>query len=244
MAIAKMKLFLFLLTMVFAASALSAQERREIPKLSVQGSARLEKPADQFILSLGVVTIASDAQSALKENSTRMQNVIENLKKGGLDKSEFQTGQFRISPTYTPYPKNPPPDWKATINGYEVTNTIVIKSDKIDQAGKIIDVANQSGANTVGSIEFGLKDPSIYQNEVIRAATDQALAQANSLADAAKVKLVRILSIALDDMPAIIQPSPRPMLAKMAYNESAPPIEAGDVQVTAHVSLSYEIADK
>lgn len=228
----------FLLTTFFASA--NTVDYQDVPKLSVSGQANLRKPADELNMTIGVTNTNSSAQEAIKENSARMQSVINALDKLGLAKSDYQTGHFSITPTYTPYPKNPPPDWRQTINGYEVNNSVQIRTDKLHLAGQIIDSTSKSGANTINNIHFALKDRREYGDEALTAATKNAIADAKVIADAAGVKLLRLLSISLNSTPSV---SPRMnTYAKTYAAESAPtPIEPGDIDISADVLVIFEI---
>lgn len=217
----------------------------ELPKLTLSGQAILNKPADQMALSIGITILGKDAENVLSENSQKMLRIINALEKNGLTKAEYKTGQFNIQPTYTPYPKNPPPDWKPSINGYEVTNTITIKTEKIKQIGTFIDTASQAGANKIDHIQASLKDERIYWEEAIALATKNAIADAKVMAEAANTTLLRLLSISLNDM-HVKPPQPlSPMLFKAMANESqTTPIEPGDIEIKANVTLVYEIGHK
>lgn len=239
------KHFLFSIVLLVASiqplSAKNGNGQREVPKLSLSAEASIKKPADQLRMNIGVVTIGNTAEEALSENSIRMEAVIKGLKDAGLTKGDYETGQFSITPTYTPYPKNPPPDWRASINGYEVRNTLLIHTAAIDSAGKLIDVANQAGANTIDNIHFAISDPRLYSDEAVSTAIAYAVHDAEVIAREANVKLVQILSINTDHNIAVPQPH-NLYAAKAMMSEYAPPIEAGDVALTARVSLTYEIS--
>lgn len=216
---------------------------KDTPKLTLTGRAVLHKPADQLCLTVGVVTLASEAETALKNNNTTMQAVAASLKKVGLADDEYETGRFNIHPTYSPQPKNPPPDWKPSINGYEVSNSINIKTPQIKLAGAIIDMANKSGANSIENIRFELKDANLYRDEAITTAAGVAIKEAETLAKATGQKLVRLLLVNLDEA---AEPSPRPRAMAMykatSYNsESSAPILPGNVDVEASVTVVYEI---
>lgn len=211
-----------------------------IPTITLSAQGTLHKPADELQMNIGVITFKDTANEALLENSQKMDAIIESLTAAGLTIKDYETGHFSISPTYTTYPKNPPPDWKQSINGYEVSNSIFIHTSLIDSAGKIIDAANQAGANNINAISFVLHDQRIYWNEAISLAVENAIIDAQTIAKAANLKLVRILSIALDGNHNV---SPRGGFSgKLANYSSAPAIEAGDVAITANVTITYEIA--
>jgi len=55
----------------------------DLPQLSVSGTARIEKPADEVRLEIGVQTEAPDARAALERNTDRMEEVIEALQDAG-----------------------------------------------------------------------------------------------------------------------------------------------------------------
>ncbi len=229
-------LSLFVLLML-AGSALAD----ELPKLTLEGHATLYKPADQMSFTIGVTTLGKEANNVLSENSQKMLNVIEALEKNGLLKTEYRTGQFTIQPTYTPYPKNPPPDWKQSINGYEVTHTILIKTDKIKQVGKFIDAASQAGANKIDDIRASLKDEQAYRSEAITLATKNAINDAKVMAEAAQVQLLRLLSLSLNESHVNPLRPLTPMMFKASAAESTTPIEAGEIEIKANVTIVYEI---
>ena len=98
---------------VFAmlASATGAQEQKleDAAKLTVRGQARLEKPADQLRLRVGVVTEAPEARAALAANSRRMNDVVKAIDKVGLKPDEYETGRFSLRPVYSRRPRQAPP---------------------------------------------------------------------------------------------------------------------------------------
>lgn len=220
----------------------AGRKLEDTPTLAVSGKAELERPADRANLSIGVTTEASDAGEAMERNNAIMRTVVEALEKAGLEKSEYETGRFFLRPTYAPRPRVPADDWKPKIDGYEVSNSVRIRTTKLDRVGDFVEAANRAGANNVSVQGFDLADPLKYRIEAIRTATAQALAEASALADAAGLRLVRIVRIHLD------QDAARPMEmafaanARMAGDAGGPPIVAGDVTIAATVNIVYEIA--
>jgi len=234
-----MKIFAFFLSALIPVLSLQAVDQ-DTPKLTLSASAAIWKPSDELQLKIGVVTLRTTAEEALGENSGKMQNVITNLETLNLTKDDYETSHFSINPTYTPYPKNPPENWKPSINGYEVTNTLLIHTPKLEMAGKIIDMANRAGANSITDIRFGLHNSRDYWSEALAAAASNAVQDAQVIANAAGIKLVRVLSISLNQT----QVNTRTLdFASCAKAGAAPmtPIEPGEVSITANVSLVYEI---
>ncbi len=215
----------------------------DIPRLTVRGEAVLHKPADQLRVRVGVVTQEAEATASVKENSRRMADVVAAITKAGLDKTEYETGRFSIRPLYSRRPRQADAQWVRQIIGYEVNNTLALRTKKLALAGKLIEVANEAGANSVDNIRFDLADPRTHQAEAIDAATANARSDAAVLSRAAEVRLVRIISIQLGNS------GYRPPLPTMARADGMaaavappPPIQPGDVTVQASVTIVYEIA--
>ncbi len=216
----------------------------DVPRLTVRGDAVLHKPADQLRIRVGVVTQAAEATDAVKENSRQMADVIGAIKKTGVDKSDYETGRFSIRPLYNRRPRQADAQWVRQIIGYEVNNTLAIRTKKLSLAGKLIEAANAAGANSVDDIRFDLADRRTHRVEAITAATANARSDAAVLSRAAEVRLVRIISIQLGEG------GYRPPIATMAMARAegmagaaapAPPIQPGDVTVQASVTIIYEI---
>lgn len=234
-----MKILACLITVLLPIVSIHAGEQ-DLPKLTLSATATISKPADELQMKIGVVTLALTAEEALAENSAKMRTILANLEKAGLNKNDYETSQFSINPTYSPCPKDPPPHWRPSINGYEVTNTVLIHTGKLEMAGEVIDLANQAGANSITDIRFGLHSTREYWTEALEAAGANAVADAHAIARATGVQLIRILSISLNHTQVR---SPQLNLASFAKaaGPSAPPIEPGDVLIEANVSLVYEI---
>ncbi len=214
-------------------------EFENLPKLMVRGEAELDKPADRLRLTIGVVTEHAEATAALDENSRRMRDVVRALEKTGLTEGEYETGRFSIRPVYARRPRTADAQWRPHIVGYAVTNTLNIKTKKLELAGPLIEAANDAGANSIDSIGFDLADPRAHRAEAIRAAAANARADAAVLAEASGVRLVRILSVTLDE--AGWRPPVTLARGAMAEAAAAPPIQPGDVTVRAGVTIVYEI---
>ncbi len=215
--------------------------------MTIRGEATLDKPADQLRIRIGVVTEDANAQEALERNSQRMTDVIEALKKSGLTDKDYKTAQFSIQPRYSPRPRNADQNWRPKIVGYQVTNTLYVKTSKLESAGELIQAANEAGANTIDSISFALANPRAYRSEAIAAATANARNDAQTLAEAADLRLVRIVSITLDGAhapPPIQVRRGMEMAGLAAADAMAPPIAGGDVTVRANVAIVYEIAPR
>ncbi len=221
-----------------------AVEFENIPQLVVRGEASVLKAADQMEVSLGVVTVADSSHVALNENNQRMHQIVNNLQEIGLDESDYQTGRFNIRPIYQKPPKDSDQDERTVISHYEVTNTIYIKTQKLHLADRVLSAAVQGGANQIEQVNFNLNNPQLYRAEAIKLATQNALADANALASAANVKLIRVLSLSLDhwdSSPAPIMFNKRAEVFSVQGGAGQDVLAPGRTEIHATINAILEI---
>jgi uncharacterized protein len=234
------RIFLFLF-FAYASLSLSAVETEtHTHKLTVSGNATVYKPADKVSLKLGVVTNDKNVKTAISDNNKKMQRILAAIKKI-LPPEEFQTGTFTVEPQYTPRPKEIPPDWHAEIIGYEVRNTLSIHTTRLELAGAIIDAATREGANLVEDITFSLQDQQDAEEEAIAKAVKQAHAYADAAVKQAGIVLGDILEIAINPPNFVPRYLKAANFMLAAQGNTGTPITAGDVEVTASVSMTYRI---
>jgi len=209
--------------------------------LSVRGNAELQVPADQALFSLAVVTEDESSERALNANNEAMERVLTALARAGLDEKEMKTGQFTISPRWSQRPRQASAEWRPQIVGFSVTNRLQVQTGKLDRVGKFVAAAVDAGGNQVSGLSFDLADPTAYRREAIRIAMEKARLDATVLADAAEVKLGRILTLNIDSARAEPPVVRGRFMAEAAMATSEPPMMAGDVTVRASVTAVYEL---
>ena len=227
------------LTVLAAAMALiagpaGAADAPQQRLLTVTGSGTVSAVPDEAQLSAGVVTQAKTAAAALASNTRAMNAVFASLKTMGIPDKSIQTSGFSVSPQYPPYNSNAP----RVITGYQVTNAVSVTVDDLAKLGKALDALVASGANQMGGVNFSIRDPKPLLARARAEAVKDALAKAKAYADAAGVSLGPIQAIGESGA----EP-PRPMFMKTMALEgaSSAPVAAGEQDVTASVTISWEI---
>jgi len=196
--------------------------------LNVQGEGRVTVPANLVTFSVGVTTDNDTASGALQANSTLMNSLIAGLQASGLTKNEFQTGQFRLQPKFSKEGER--------ITGYTALNSLTVRTKQISRIGELIDQATKSGANTITSLSFSLDDSTEAEHKAIQKAAEEAISQAKLLAEASGVKLDKIKEISL-----IGAPFPKVQGLYARAFDSSTPIEAGEIEVSATVTVQFAI---
>jgi uncharacterized protein YggE len=219
-----------LLVMALAAAPAAAQET-----ISVTGNGHANVVPDRVAFTAGVQTLAETVEAAINQNSDRVSKIIAALKAAGADEKEIQTARFSIFPQQDQRAGSLP-----RIVGYQVSNTITARSDKVADAGRLLQAAVKAGANTVSSLRFELSDPAKGRDEALRAAFADARAQALVLAQAAGRPLGNVLRIT--EQPhagAPPQPYARAMLGAEAATEV--PVTPGTQEVVYSVSVTIAL---
>lgn len=240
-------LLLALPLLLAGAAAGHAQERplaeRPVPMIRVAGEGSAALAPDMAILTLGVLREAPTAREALSANSEAMAAVIAALKQAEIAERDIQTSGLSIQPRYTyPNPREPGGgDAAPRIDGYSVSNTVTVRIRDMAKVGAVLDEAVTLGANSDGGISFTNDDPSAAIASARADAMKNAIQRATTLAEAAGVKLGRVVEI-LEDGP---RPRPMAMTRKMSLDaaERGVPVEAGENSYSVSVTASFEIAE-
>jgi uncharacterized protein YggE len=226
---------------MIAQSASWAQEsgdKSDQPTIRVGGEATINAKPDQAEVSLGVVSQGTTAQAAAAQNAQKLDAVLAQLRKMLGSGADIKTLGYNLTPNYR-YPKE---GGQPSISGYTASNMVEIKTGDLPQVGKLIDAATQSGANTVQSLRFTLKDQQPVLSQALRQAAVKARAKADALASALSVKIVRVLHVDEGGQP--MRPVYAYAMAERAGDSAAPPtpVEPGTIEVQASVTLTVEIA--
>ena len=99
---------------------------------------------------------------------------------------------------------------RTVIDGYKVSNIVQVETDKIEQAGAIIDAALTNGGNRVAGLDFLVKNRATAQETALTLAVESARRQAETAAKAAGGQIAELLELTINDYDA---PQPRVMMA-------------------------------
>ncbi len=228
-------LFSILVVLPSIASAQQIDRRPRVPSVTAMGEAVITVEPDQAQIDIGVVTQAKSAPEAAKENAEKLARVMGEVKKALGKGDEVKTASYSLNPNYR-YPQGGKPE----IVGYTATNVLHIQTGTLENVGKLIDLAMQSGANTIQRLSFTLKDEHSAQLQALRLASTNAKAKAEAIANALGLKIIKVLSVTEGERG--VRPIVMPRAAQMEAQAAAPtPVEAGTIEVRSSVSLTAEV---
>src|SRR5690606_598051 len=163
------------------------------------------------------------------------------LKSEGIEAADLQTTNFSIFPQYRHFePKDgivPPPE----VVGYEVTNTLTARVRDLPKLGSILDRSVKLGVNQGGQITFTKDNPENVLTEARKQAVANAVTKAQTLTEAAGVKLGRVLEIdERSNAPMPPQPMYRMAMAREAASDAVP-VAAGENTYSVTVNITFTL---
>jgi uncharacterized protein len=209
------------------------------PTIQVSGKGEAAVAPDMAILSLTVMREAETAREALDEANAAMGEVIAAMRGEGVADRDLQTSGLSISPRYV-YPERGE-DNGPRIVGYQVTNSLTVRVREIERVGEILDLSVTMGVNQGGNIVLTNDDPAATLEEARRSAVENARAKAETLADAAGVRLGRVMSMSEQMQEPPVRPLSQPAMMRMEAADASVPIETGESTYEVHVDVSFEI---
>jgi uncharacterized protein YggE len=201
------------------------------PRRSVRasGEADVAVSPDQVRVTVSVVTRATTADEAASQNAARSSAVTQALRSLLGNTGEIRTAFYSLRQVRE---GNPPRD-----AGFEASNTLYVRANNVALAGRIIDTATDAGATRIDGISVGLRDDEPTRLQALRAAGQVARARAEAVAAGIGVRLGAVLTA--DAGGAVVVPTNR--IAAPSPAGAATVIEPGTLNVTAVVSVEYEI---
>lgn len=215
----------------------------------VAGEGKAVAVPDVAELTFGVLTEGGNNLAELqKENSEKINKVISFLKENNIEEKDIKTQYYNISPRYqyfscpiSLYDEAAKPCPPAEIIGYSITQNVLVKIRDLSKMGDVLAEVVKKGANNVSGPNFTIDDPTEFQNKAREEAIVKAKQKAQAIAQAAGFRLGKLISISENSFP-----QPMPYMTESAFGkggglEISPSIEPGSREITANVSLTYEI---
>jgi len=207
------------------------------PKLTVQGTGEASATPDLLTLSIGIDVTDGSAQAALADDNAKAAAVTGALEHGGVADKDIQTTDVSIQPHYS---------LTGTITGYEMTNTLTAKLRTFSTSGAVVDAVTAAAGNAarIDSLTFSIEDPRVIEDRARTDAVHQAVSHARSMASAAGQHLGPVCSLTDDTSSGISANLREGFASSVAAVPSMVPLQAGTQQISAQITLIYEITNQ
>ena len=200
--------------------------------VTATGSGTAPGTPDEADMSFGVTRHAADAKTALNGASTVAQSITSALEKASVDKKDIQTQNVSVFPQMTDQ------NGKQVVTGFDANIAVRAKVRDVSKLGDVISAANAAGADNINGPTFSIADPAPVRAQAIDKAVADARKTADAMAKAAGKSVGGVLSISTGDV--VSQPGPLFDTASAGAAKSVP-IEAGQLDVTANVTVIFEL---
>jgi uncharacterized protein YggE len=234
-----------LLLSALAVAPAAAQEGtvpQTVPVLTVSGNGESRTAPDEATVRLGVSVQAPTAREAQDQVNRTAGAILDAVRKLGIPAERIQTSELNLGPVYGQDNRPGSEIREPLIVGYQASNVVSVQVEQLDKVGPVIDAGLGAGANRLEGVMFGLRDDRRARADALTRAVEEARGKAEALARALKVRLVRIVEVAEGG----IAVSPPPFVKGRMAMESAAmadtPVSAGQVGVSAGVTVRWEIA--
>ncbi len=212
--------------------------------LAVTGDAEILVAPDRVRLSLAVESRDKVLAQARTRNDVMVRNVIEAIKKLGVDPGDIQTDFMKVDMTYQS-------GNGAVVDYYIVEKTIAVTMKHVSQFESLLNAVLDAGANHIYDVEFSTTELRKYRDEARALAAKAAFEKARDLAATAGMKV--------NDKPVGISSSSYgggswygryrngSFTAQNVYQNagggiaSAGTVALGKISVTANVSMTFRL---
>jgi len=202
--------------------------------ITLTGTAQIRARADQATIDLAVVTRASTASEATRENARIADQVIAAVKQQGVPSDAIATAGIRVGPFYV-WDKDSETN---KLGGYEAINAVVVDI-RVELSGAVYDAGVAAGATHGSGLTFRLRDEAAYRKQALLAAVKAARDEADIVTRAMKAHIIAPQKI---EVPAgggpVIFKSAR---MAMADSASETPVMPGEITVSATVDVTFRI---
>lgn len=223
------------LLMLFVAACGRASDPRGVASdevlLQVAASGRTDTRPDEARFTAGVQTIAASAGAASAGNNASMERVTRAVEALGIKPDDVQTRSITLSRI----------DYGPNRGRFEANNLVEVRVRDLKRAGAAIGAATEAGANVLSGPNLGISDPEAASRTAYAAAYRAARARAETYAEAAGLRIARVLAI----RDGGVGPSPVSYEGDASYRVSAPTVSAPPIRggsTTSEVRVHVDFA--
>ncbi|ABN57699.1 MULTISPECIES: SIMPL domain-containing protein [Methanoculleus] len=210
--------------------------------IHVSGTGKVTTTPDEAVVVFAVETENTDVKTAQQQNAERMDAVVNALKRAGIPEKDIRTAGYNIIPITETDSRGLT---TARVKYYRVINSLEVTLNDVNRAGEIVDLAVENGANKVNRFSFTLSDAKQqeFRSQALTAAVAQARGDADAVAAAIGKTIVDVKEVNVGNSYIPLVYDSRLMGMEKAASGAAPtPLEVGEIDVTATVSISYIIS--
>ncbi|MFM5954364.1 MAG: SIMPL domain-containing protein [Novosphingobium sp.] len=208
--------------------------------LSVSASGEAEAVPDLATIMIGVETYGADAKAANEANSRKAAAIAKALAAFGVQDRDIQTANLSLARV----------DYGPRKGQFQANNVLTVRLRDVPKAGEAVAAATAAGANVLSGPSLQIDDPEKANRGAYIAAYRAARTRAEAYAEAAGMKIARVLTIrdggqggypvAMDAMAEVAMAAPPPPVAA----PPPPSIRPGVTRTRVSVQVDFALKEK
>ena len=204
--------------LVLAACAPAAPDPRGVGHdetlLRLSASGEAEAVPDEAFVELGVNSYAASARAAQEANTAKIEAIVKALADLGVAAKDTQTRNLSLQKI----------EYGTNKGRYQASNVLAVRMRDAPRAGEAVTRATEAGANVLNGPSLRIADPEKANRGAYIAAYRAARTRADAYAEAAGMKVARVLTIRDGGQYGGGYPQPMLELAMDAVAAAPPPI--------------------
>ena len=195
-----------------------------VAKIIVYGGGKVTVKPDIAYISIGVETVNSNLQTAIKENNDNIIAIIDYLKSKNIKENDIITKYYSVyqSGNYTTSEK---------YQKYHISNTIEYKTTDLENIGSQITELTELGANRLDNIQFDCSDISNCYQKALKLALEDAKQKAASFTSA---------KLTIDKITEENFYTCMPYRSIDAYANNAETVKSGNIEIEAKIVVAFK----
>jgi uncharacterized protein len=228
-------------------------------QITVSGEGKVYAKPDVAVVSLGVTTDGLTVAEVTKNNTEKMNAVIDAIKALKIDEKDIQTTNYSLTPYYDrevtiiPAVSNMSSGVSSSnvytttatkkILKYTLSQNVQVKIRDFAKVGDVLSNATAKGANLVGDLQFTIDNPEKLKEEARAKAIDQAKANAKNLAKESGISLGKIINVYENSYgySANLYSAKAMGAGVMAEAAPVPTIQPGQQEINVTINLTYKV---
>lgn len=231
-------IFLYAFSALFGPIPLGINSTSSADLFTVEGEGEALATPDQASFTVGVTQNGASADVAKNAVTESTNKIIAALTQLGVKEADIKTQNYSVFPN-----QDFQPGGRGNITNYTANQELNVKVESVELANQALDVATAQGANNISGVQFTLDDQDTkkLEMEARKKAIADAKTKAKDIADAAGVRLGRIVSVREGSgMQPPIAFDRMELATKNEVGSAPTDLQPGENTVKITVSLSYE----
>ena len=213
-------------------------------EVTVESTAAVTAVPDVAELSLSIYSEGQEAAACQKKNEEALSKTLDYLKTQGIEEGNIQTSGYNLSPRY-----QWTEDHGQVLNGYEMITQITVSGVPIGKVGDLLGGTVASGTNSIDYVKYMCSDYDTVYEEALKQAVEQAWEKAEAMGEAGGFQVLEVKTISEYGENQAVRYA-RPNAISEAEKETltadtaSMSVEKGELEIQAHLSVSFKIAPR